>query len=146
MIRSLAILNLLQLQKNHLGPSGNSEVFEKSYKNILKLCKHFTVSSSLRIILEKCLEAQYIFQSFQNLKQTLGTFQQFRSLSKILEKCSKPWQTFQSFKNLGKLIWDLLTIEESLKNLRKMFRSLADILELPKTQKSHLGPSNNSEV
>ena len=68
---------------------------------------------------------------------------QSRRLLKIIEKHFEGCKTFQDLSNFRKVILDLLAINLTFKNHRKVFWSLQDIWELAKLQKSYLGPSGN---
>ena len=60
-----------------------------------------------------------------------------------MEKYFEAFKTFQDWSNFRKDILDLLTIQGTFKNHRKIFWSFEDIPGLVKLQEIYFGPSDN---
>ena len=88
-------------------------------KNILKLPRHS--------------------RTYQTSEKLFWTFWQSRRLLKIIEKYFEASKTFRDLSIFSKVILDLLIIQDTFKNHRKIFLNLQDIPGLIKLQESYVG-------
>ena len=132
----------MQLQKNCLGPSATSVVFEISQKNIQKLGRHSRTSSTSQKHLGPPATSE-VFGKSQKYIQKLGRHSKASTTSQkylgppgtsvVFEKSQKNIQKLDRHSVASatsqKISRANRKLSKSLKNHRNIFKSLADILK-----------------